>query len=523
MEDRGASSVDDQVTDWLPTHGPVEAVGSLARLDGGQKRAAAGLTIASTTEPASAIPTAAASAREFLYNGVSSGITMVVEDGARGGVLTPPQSKSDMDAVFRKPQFSKSRGRKLGSSDEDCAPDELTYYGNRDTGSEFGSLSSLDGEIPKEVERRLPPPFSAGYDRVLMRERDGYSPPALDSSFKLSTQLAMPVARKLSPDFEALSLDDRLEMVEWALQVIRTGRRNIDDFWRSATENKSCDITDPLDSSINSQSRDLFTSEVSFWSSFDDEISTEIERRLPPPFSSGYDRILMQESAACSSSALPLYQEYSLWYADPLRLLDEEIPDEIQMCLLLPLIREVRSSTALELSLSQDDCLCSKDSNSGAESLSLLDEDIPDEIQKYLLLPLSTAYNRVCSPTAPDLPDFQRYLDAGLQVEINSPRFVTADQFHSATTDDDHSVKCLFSGKRGGNNQLQDRSDPSPRNRKLYLFGKNLCVKDSGFLRKSEQVRQRFPRKVRKKLSTEKFTRKVRKKSCMEKFTRKVR
>ena len=263
MEDRGASSVDDQVTDWLPTHGPVEAVGSLARLDGGQPRAAR--------------PSSARDGGKFLYNGVSSGIdAMVVDNGARGEVLTPPQSKSDVDTVFWKPQFSKFRGRKLGSSDEDCAPDELTYYGNRDTGSEFGSLSSLDDEIPKEVERRLPPPFSAGYDRVLMRERDACSPPALDASFRLNTQLAMPVARKLSPDFEALSLDDRLEMAEWALQVSRTGVGNKDDSWRSTTVNRSCDTTNSLNASVGPQSGDLFSSEES-----DDQ--PRQERPVPAP------------------------------------------------------------------------------------------------------------------------------------------------------------------------------------------------------------------------------------------------
>ena len=183
MEDRGASSVDDQVTDWLPTHGPMAAAGPLARPDGGRKRKAAGLTIASTTEP-SRSPTSPSRrlterVRENATNGVSSGVeAMVVDDGARGEVLTPPHTKSDV-----KTQFSKFRGRKLDSSDEDCAPDDLTYYGNRDTGSESGSLSSLDEEIPEEVERRLPPPFSAGYDRVLMRERNACSPSALESSF----------------------------------------------------------------------------------------------------------------------------------------------------------------------------------------------------------------------------------------------------------------------------------------------------------------------------------------------------
>ena len=71
----------------------------------------------------------------------------------------------------------------------------------------------------------------------------------------------MPVARKLSPDFEALSLDDRLEMAEWALQVSRTGVRNKDDSWRSTTVNRSCDTTNSLNASVGPQSGDLFSSE----------------------------------------------------------------------------------------------------------------------------------------------------------------------------------------------------------------------------------------------------------------------
>ena len=126
-----ASSVDDQVTDWLPTHGPVEAAGPSTRPGGGQKRAV--------------VP------REILYNGVSSGIeAMVVDDGARGEVLTPPQPKSDVDTVLVKPQFSKFRGRKVDFSDEDCGPDEFTYCGNRDTDSEEEYFSALDDKIPED-------------------------------------------------------------------------------------------------------------------------------------------------------------------------------------------------------------------------------------------------------------------------------------------------------------------------------------------------------------------------------------
>jgi hypothetical protein len=153
---------------------------------------------------------------------------MVVDDGAHGGTLTPPQSKSGKDLVFGKSQFSQFRGRKVDSSDEDCCPVDLTYYGNRDTDSEKGSLSSLDDEIPQEIERRLPPPFSAGYDRVLMREISACLPSEAPS-FRLSTQIAPPVARKLSPDFESLTIDDRIEMAELALQVSRTGVREKDD------------------------------------------------------------------------------------------------------------------------------------------------------------------------------------------------------------------------------------------------------------------------------------------------------
>ena len=230
-----APSVDDGVTVWLPTHGSVE--------DDVERRAT---------------------------NGVSSGIgqvpsgidsMMVVDDGAHGGTLTPPQSKSDMNTVFGKPQFSQFR-RKVDSSDEDCAPDDLTYYGNRDTDSEKGSSSSLDDEIPQEIERRLPPPFSAGYDRVLMRERSACSPSEAPS-FRLSTQIAPSIARKLSPDFEALTIDDKIEMAEWALQVSRTGVCEKDDSWKSTTVNRSCDTTDPLSSSFGPNSGDLFDSEES--------------------------------------------------------------------------------------------------------------------------------------------------------------------------------------------------------------------------------------------------------------------
>ena len=191
-----APSVDDGVTVRLPTHGSVEDA-----------------------------------AKRFSTNGVSSGIgvLMVVDDGAHGEVLTPPQSKSDKDLVFGKSQFSQFR-RKVDSSDEDCCPVDLTYYGNRDSDSEKGSLSSLDDEVPKEVERRLPPPFSVGYDTILMQERSACSPSASElPSFRLNTQIATPVARKLSPDFEALTIDDRIEMAEWALQVSRTGVHEKDD------------------------------------------------------------------------------------------------------------------------------------------------------------------------------------------------------------------------------------------------------------------------------------------------------
>ena len=111
-----APSVDDQVTVRLPTHGIV-----------------------------------ASPLGQNATNGVSSGIeAMVVDDGAQGGVLTPPQSKSDMDTVFGKPQYSQFRGRKVDSSDEDCGPDKFTYYGNGDTDSETEYFSSLEGESPKD-------------------------------------------------------------------------------------------------------------------------------------------------------------------------------------------------------------------------------------------------------------------------------------------------------------------------------------------------------------------------------------
>ena len=188
-------------------------------------------------------------------------VLMVVDDGAHGGTLTPPQSKSGKNIVFGKSQFSQFRGRKVDSFDEDCAPDEFTYYGNRDTGSEFGSLSSLDDDIPKEVEKRLPPPFSAGYDRVLMRKRGACSPSATESpSVRLNTQIATSVSRKLSPDLETLTIDDRIEMAEWALQVSRTGVREKDNSWKSTTVNRSCDTADSLNASIGPHTGDLFDS-----------------------------------------------------------------------------------------------------------------------------------------------------------------------------------------------------------------------------------------------------------------------
>ena len=236
-----APSVDDGVTVRLPTHGSVE--------DDVERRATNGVSSGVGQVP----------------SGIDKiDVKMVVDDDAHGGTLTPPQSKSDKDFVFGKSQFSQFRGRKVDSSDEDCCPVDLTYYGNRDTDSEKGSLSSLDDEIPQEIERRLPPPFSAGYDRVLMRERSACSPPVIDApSFRWSTQIAPPIARKLSPDFEALTIDDKIEMAEWALQVSRTGVHEKDDSWKSTTVNRSCDTTNPLSSSFGHNSGDLFNSEES--------------------------------------------------------------------------------------------------------------------------------------------------------------------------------------------------------------------------------------------------------------------
>ena len=242
-----ASSVDDQVTVRLPTHGPLLAFGPPTGLDGGQN---VGFVNDWNVDVGANVLVPA----DLSTNGVSSGIgsMMVVDDGAQDGVLTPPRRRSDMNSV--KEQFSKFRGRKMDSSDEDCCPVDLTCYGNRDTGSEFGSLSSFDNEISKKVQGRLPPPFSIGYDRILMQKR-GASLPSLTletPSFRLSTQLVAPVARKLLlPDFEALGIDDRVEMVDCALQVNRTGEP-----LRSTTVNRSCDSIDP-------DSEDLFNSKES--------------------------------------------------------------------------------------------------------------------------------------------------------------------------------------------------------------------------------------------------------------------
>ena len=67
----------------------------------------------------------------------------------------------------------------------------------------------------------------------------------------------------MSPYFEALTIDDKIEMAEWALQVSRTGVHEKDDSWKSTTVNRSCDTTDPLSSSFGHNSGDLFNSEES--------------------------------------------------------------------------------------------------------------------------------------------------------------------------------------------------------------------------------------------------------------------